>query len=288
MSETATEEPQSPTVPPADDPADLEEAESSVVPTVVTILALALVVQAATPEFGNLPEVKAAELLAKAAKSMGLAGWKGVVRALGARSSAAHGLTSPKSVSTASDAAGAAGESTLVQYAQSFARHVAESGRDLPRTLPEPDALKDEYGADIERVSRGVAQSARNAGVYAAAKEAGSVHKTWHSRNDKKVRPTHNVLDSHAWPEHTVLMDEPFISPSGVKLDYPGDPTAPLDETANCRCWVTFTMPKGGTPYGGEAAISPEGYNPPQMQGNPLAPPKNAPPIGVRFTTKGV
>jgi hypothetical protein len=271
-------------VPPDDDPSDLEEAQSRVSPAVYAALAAALVLTASDPTWPTLPVAEAATALAEAMVSMGLAtGVTGVLAALGASTALDHGMTTPSAVSTAASSARSGGGAQLVRSAQGFVTSVVDAGIPLPTALPTPEQMKDIYGADLPRTTRGVAQAARNSGVYAAAVASGHTHKTWHSRNDNRVRPTHNVLDSHAWPEHTVSIEEPFQSPSGAEIMFPGDPLAPLDEQMNCRCWVTFSTPKFGKPYGETAEVSPSGYHPPEMQGNPLAPPKNAPPVGVRW-----
>lgn len=79
-----------------------------------------------------------------------------------------------------------------------------------------------------------IAQAAANAAVVAAASMAGWKYKTWHTRADFRVRPTHQGMNGQQ-----VLIDSKFVSPSGATLMYPGDPTAPLEESANCRCSVT-------------------------------------------------
>ena len=59
----------------------------------------------------------------------------------------------------------------------------------------------------------------------------------WRSLRDLKVRPTHTVLDGQQrrW-------DEPFESPSGALIRFPGDPLAPLSEVINCRCFLLIYL----------------------------------------------
>lgn len=62
---------------------------------------------------------------------------------------------------------------------------------------------------------------------------ATSVRRIWRSSHDLRVRRTHVVLDGKS-----VGLDEAFKSPSGAHLMFPGDPTAPAEETINCRCYM--------------------------------------------------
>lgn len=57
------------------------------------------------------------------------------------------------------------------------------------------------------------------------------VRRTWRSSKDSQVRDTHADMDGQ-----TVGLDEPYVSPSGARLMYPGDPSAPAAEVINCRC----------------------------------------------------
>lgn len=54
---------------------------------------------------------------------------------------------------------------------------------------------------------------------------------TWRTRRDDRVRDSHADMEGQQRPE-----GEPFISGKGNSLRYPGDPNAPVDEVANCRC----------------------------------------------------
>jgi hypothetical protein len=96
-------------------------------------------------------------------------------------------------------------------------------------------ALAEEMAGEVAHL---VAQSAQNA----AASKAGW-RKEWHDRRDNRVRYTHAFLGSKSYESHTVDADKPFTSPSGALLRFPGDPLAPIDETANCRCWLTYYQP---------------------------------------------
>ncbi len=58
------------------------------------------------------------------------------------------------------------------------------------------------------------------------------VTKTWHSAGDKRVRHTHRTMN-----KQKVGFNERFVSPSGARLKYPGDPEASAAERVMCRCW---------------------------------------------------
>jgi len=75
-----------------------------------------------------------------------------------------------------------------------------------------------------------------NAAIFTTADAAGWAKKTWRSQEDARVRDTHRVLD-----RTTVPLAAPFVSPSGAKLRFPGDPRAPLAEVANCRCYLRMS-----------------------------------------------
>lgn len=78
--------------------------------------------------------------------------------------------------------------------------------------------------------------------AYAQAIETGAVRddqieKVWHTANDGKVRDTHSAMDGQRVPR-----SGRFVSPSGATLDYPCDPSAPVEEIANCRCWCQYRV----------------------------------------------
>ncbi|WP_039012526.1 hypothetical protein [Pseudomonas brassicacearum] len=65
------------------------------------------------------------------------------------------------------------------------------------------------------------------------------VTKTWRDRGDKKVRHTHSVMGGQE-----VQKDQPFQSPNGALLRYPGDSSlgAGWSERANCRCTAIYKI----------------------------------------------
>lgn len=80
------------------------------------------------------------------------------------------------------------------------------------------------------------AQSAYNAGIYFAGKLLGALSKTWLTRKDSKVRAEHVLMDGEK-----IGIGETF-DVDGVKMRFPGDPTAPPHLTINCRCRMRFNL----------------------------------------------
>lgn len=85
-----------------------------------------------------------------------------------------------------------------------------------------------------EARNRAVRQAARTAGV-----DVKRGTKTWQTTLDGRERPSHNALHGQ-----TVPIDEPFTSPSGAQLMFPGDTSlgAGAAEVVNCRCAVVYNF----------------------------------------------
>lgn len=64
--------------------------------------------------------------------------------------------------------------------------------------------------------------------------------KTWVSRDDNRVRPTHEVADGQTRP-----IGVPFIV-GGSEMMYPKDPSAPAQEVVNCRCGMRIRVMSRG------------------------------------------
>ncbi|MBV7522296.1 phage minor head protein [Ensifer sp. ENS12] len=67
--------------------------------------------------------------------------------------------------------------------------------------------------------------------------QAQDVTPTWQTAGDNRVRHTHRSLNGQ-----TVAFGETFVSPSGARLRYPGDPQAPISETSGCRCRLQYKI----------------------------------------------
>lgn len=88
---------------------------------------------------------------------------------------------------------------------------------------------------------RGLAVYVTTAGVEgmknAVYSKAGNyVTKTWLTVGDEAVRMTHRAVD-----EKQVSAKGLFMV-GGAPMLYPGDPVAPIGETANCRCWLEWNV----------------------------------------------
>lgn len=121
--------------------------------------------------------------------------------------------------------------------------------RDKPLTAIQIDNMVNSYRQRmlqfrIDALSHDQAKSAVEAGRDAAAFQILAMIpfqdlieyemvKEWRSMRDDDVRATHKhgALDGQV-----VNQNDWFKSPSGARLKYPRDWTAPLSETANCRC----------------------------------------------------
>jgi len=100
-------------------------------------------------------------------------------------------------------------------------------------------ALRGEMLARSETLT--ALNGARNQAMRQAIAEgkvrAEFVFKTWRATHDGRTRFTHRVLD-----RQRVQMDEAFVSPSGARLMFPGDPAAPAHEHVGCRCTMEMTI----------------------------------------------
>lgn len=89
-------------------------------------------------------------------------------------------------------------------------------------------------------IGRTEALSSLNMAQYEALRQAvdsgavrpNQIRRIWRSASDIRVRDTHAALNGD-----TVGLDEAFVSPSGARLMFPGDPSAPASERVACRCW---------------------------------------------------
>jgi hypothetical protein len=97
-------------------------------------------------------------------------------------------------------------------------------------------ALRGETLARTETMAA-LGQSQEEAYRQAIAKgsvQADQVEGTWHTAGDNRVRDTHEAINGQK-----VKFGQPFRSPSGALLLYPGDTSlgAGPSEICNCRCW---------------------------------------------------
>jgi hypothetical protein len=81
------------------------------------------------------------------------------------------------------------------------------------------------------RALNGSAEEATRQAIDGGQLEADAVEKIWVATKDGRTRDSHRSMDGQA-----VRFNASFVSPSGARLRYPGDPEAPIEEVANCRC----------------------------------------------------
>lgn len=88
-----------------------------------------------------------------------------------------------------------------------------------------------------ENLARGAAVFAKSEVREQTVGKLGAVWKVWKTRHDDRVRPTHVGL-----ADSKVPFGGHFVSESGAILRYPGDPKAPISETAGCRCHLNYKL----------------------------------------------
>lgn len=117
---------------------------------------------------------------------------------------------------------------------------------DVPLTDDQIDMMVGRYGDRMlalraDTIARTEVQrslnEARQEGLQQSIDELGidpsRITRIWRATQDDRTRDTHAAMDGQE-----VGLDEPFESPSGAELMFPGDPDAPPEETINCRCVI--------------------------------------------------
>ncbi len=105
----------------------------------------------------------------------------------------------------------------------------------LASLMRRKDRLSSRWWPKVAELARTEAVSVLNAATHYAAEvyeklTGKGVWRQWWSTRDSRVRHTHRVAHGQTRPIY-----EKFVV-GGYPMDYPGDPTAPLDLTVNCRC----------------------------------------------------
>jgi hypothetical protein len=105
----------------------------------------------------------------------------------------------------------------------------------------EPADAPGQSAASIARmVARTEATGAYGHATLRTMQAFGQATKRWVAAHDSHTRPTHAHVDGQEIPT-----DMNFLVGASVMM-YPGDPRAPLSETANCRCVLVAVKPKKG------------------------------------------
>lgn len=133
-------------------------------------------------------------------------------------------------------------------------RRAIKNGKPLPAETI--DRLVTRYKANAlryrgETIARTEAIQSLNRSEYEAVKQAieqgsiksSAVRRYWDSAGDSRVRWSHKSMDKKYHAEG-VGLDEPFISPSGERMMFPGDTSlgAPGEEVIMCRCRVRMKV----------------------------------------------
>ena len=97
------------------------------------------------------------------------------------------------------------------------------------------------YRANIRMIARTLATENYSLRMTGTLATMGFELKEWVSRHDSRTRVSHAIADGQR-----VRLGDRFIVGASRML-YPGDPAAPIEETANCRCvLVGANLPKKG------------------------------------------
>lgn len=187
-----------------------------------------------------------------------------VNRATGKREGGIIGLTSTQEAAAraardelaSGDAALLRNYLTRERRDRRFDRSVASAireGRPVPAAIVA--SATDRYRARLlELRGTTIARTEALASLHAARQEAylqavedgkiaeSDIRRKWDSAGDMRVRHSHALLDGK-----TAGLREPFRSPSGALLMFPGDPSAPPSETINCRCSLIYRVSRIST-----------------------------------------
>lgn len=129
-------------------------------------------------------------------------------------------------------------------------RRAAEEGGSIPARQIElmVGRYRDRYiKYRSEVVARTEARVVASEGVISLAHQAvqegnlspSAVTQTWRTQKDNRVRRWHRTMEGQ-----TRTIGEPFIDGRGYALMFPGDPSAPMDTSADCRCSLEINIAK--------------------------------------------
>jgi HK97 family phage portal protein len=111
------------------------------------------------------------------------------------------------------------------QFKQSFEN--GENRKDLIKRIENVYEGFDEKRA--RTIARTEVHGVTSKGTMEGYQQAGVPIKIWVTVGDKQVRDSHAKLDG---------MEVPINQPFPNRLQFPGDPAGPADETVNCRCQI--------------------------------------------------
>lgn len=146
-------------------------------------------------------------------------------------------ITDPNTVDALEEHGRQAAEQTQERMTGDISEALVEGYEDghgideISDTLQE-DVFPDMQGYETRRVARTEGISSANRGRLSGFRDSGATDKSWMARDDPKTRPSHNEADNQ-----TVSLGESFVV-GGHEAMFPGDPSLPISERANCRCLV--------------------------------------------------
>lgn len=113
----------------------------------------------------------------------------------------------------------------------------AALARRIARTVYTGEDGKGSYAFSFERanlIARTEMVQVENTGIVTGMQLAGVERIEWLAYTDGKSGNRHHErMDGKV-----IQLGEYFLTPLGNRVRYPGDPAAPIAETANCRCGV--------------------------------------------------
>ena len=122
----------------------------------------------------------------------------------------------------------------LKEFAQKFAEQVRETIKQAESEGNDPATMARELRRVSDNTSSTMAateaQITYGSIMLDRLARAGFKYKAWQTCDDEKVRDTHRECEEQG----AIKMDKPFAN----GLQYPGDPNGPINELANCRCWL--------------------------------------------------
>lgn len=107
---------------------------------------------------------------------------------------------------------------------------IAAEDHSSPKVMDRPQA---DQSAGV--IARSLATYARERVREHVAQTLGAGFKTWITRADSRVRPAHAATAGT-----TLSIGRPFVM-EGHDVMYPGDPHAPLNLIAGCRCHLAYS-----------------------------------------------
>lgn len=129
----------------------------------------------------------------------------------------------------------------IIQASAARAQRIASpsgTGSVIEQGLDTEAEVYNRLRVSMTTASRLLTTRARELSKYEFALKVGAAGKVWRTRRDGRVRTSHGDLEGDFRG-----MRDPYITIRGNSLQRPGDPNAPLSETINCRCRLSYRMP---------------------------------------------